>query len=37
MIFKGNVRNNSFFNNPEFIIDSVSDVNLDELIAQLEK
>jgi replication factor A1 len=37
MIFSGNVRKNNFFNNEEFIVDSVKDVNLDELIAQLEK
>ena len=37
MIFSGNVRKNNFFNNEEFIIDSVKEVNLDELIAQLEK
>jgi hypothetical protein len=37
MIFSGNVRKNNFFNNEEFIIDSVKEVNVDELIAQLEK
>jgi ssDNA-binding replication factor A large subunit len=37
MLFSGNVRKNNFFNNEEFIIDSVRDVNIDELIAQLEK
>ena len=37
MVFSGNVRKNSFFNNEEFIIDSVKEVNLDELIAKLEK
>lgn len=37
MVFSGNVRKNNFFNNEEFIIDSVKEVNLDELIAQLEK
>jgi hypothetical protein len=37
MFFSGNVRKNNFFNNEEFIIDSVKDVNLDELVAQLEK
>jgi replication factor A1 len=36
MIFSGNVRKNNFFNNEEFIVDSVSPINLDELIAQLE-
>lgn len=37
MFFSGNVRKNNFFNNEEFIIDSVRDVNVDDLIAQLEK
>jgi hypothetical protein len=37
MIFSGNVRKNNFFNNEEFIIDSLKEVNMDELIAQLEK
>ena len=35
MIFSGNVRNNKFFNNPEFIIDEVLEVDLDELIGNL--
>jgi len=35
--FKGNIRLNKFFNNPELIIDEVNDVNLDELIMKLEK
>jgi ssDNA-binding replication factor A large subunit len=37
MFFSGNVRKNNFFNNEEFIVDSVREVNLDELIAKLEK
>ncbi len=37
MIFSGNVRKNNFFNNEEFIVDSVKEVDLDELIAKLEK
>ena len=37
MFFSGNVRKNNFFNNEEFIVDSVKEVNLDDLIAQLEK
>lgn len=37
MIFSGNVRLNKFFNNPEFIIDNVSETDLDGLIASLEK
>jgi replication factor A1 len=36
MVFSGNVRRNSFFNNPELIIDGVSEVNLDELVNKLE-
>jgi len=36
LIFSGNVRLNKFFNNPEFNIDSVKEVNLDELIGKLE-
>lgn len=35
--FKGNVRMNSFFNTPEFIVEDISEVNLDEIIAKLEK
>ena len=37
MIFSGNVRINKFFNNPEFILDSVQEVDLDDLISFLEK
>ena len=37
MVFSGNVRNNKFFNRPEFIIDSAKEINLDELVASLEK
>ena len=36
MIFSGNVRNNAFFNTPEFIINDVSEVNIDEVIMRLE-
>lgn len=36
LIFSGNVRKNNFFNNEEFIVDSVKPLNLDELIVQLE-
>ncbi len=36
MIFSGNVRNNKFFNNNEFIVNDVAEVNLDELIGKLE-
>ena len=37
MIFSGDIRMNNFFNNPEFIVENVKDVNPDELIAVLEK
>lgn len=37
MVFLGNVRMNKFFNNPEFIINDVSELNLDELIDKLER
>jgi ssDNA-binding replication factor A large subunit len=36
LMFSGNVRKNNFFNNEEFIVDSVKPINLDELISQLE-
>ena len=36
MVFSGNVRINKFFNNPEFIVDGVKEVNMDELIEKLE-
>ena len=36
-IFSGNVRKNNFFNNEEFIIDDVKEVNLDELVSKFEK
>lgn len=35
-IFHGNVRMNSFFNEPEFIVNSVENMNIDELINNLE-
>jgi hypothetical protein len=37
MIFSGAVRLNKFFNNQEFIIDSVKQLNLDELLNNFEK
>ncbi len=37
MLFSGNIRNNKFFNNNEFIIDNIEEINLDSLIADLEK
>jgi hypothetical protein len=36
MIFGGNVRMNSYFNNPELIVDSIEEVDLDKEIANLE-
>ena len=37
MVFSGNIRMNKFFNNPEFIIDTIEQVDLDGLVKQLEK
>jgi len=37
MIFLGDIRMNTFFNNPEFVVESVKEVNHDDLIAELEK
>jgi replication factor A1 len=37
LFFLGNVRNNKFFNNMEFIIDEVKNIDLDEVITRLEK
>lgn len=37
LLFSGNVRNNKFFNTPEFVIDSVEEIDLDKLIERLEK
>ena len=37
MIFLGDIRLNKFFNNPEFVVESVKEANPDELIAVLEK
>ncbi len=37
MVFHGNVRNNRFFNTPEFIVNKVEQLNLDSLIENLEK
>ena len=36
MHFFGEIRNNKFFNNSEFIIDEIKEVNLDELMVKLE-
>jgi len=35
-ILSGNVRKNNFFNNEEFIVDSVKPVNFEELLIKLE-
>jgi hypothetical protein len=37
MVFSGNVRNNAFFNTPEFIVNDLKDVDVDFVIAGLEK
>ena len=36
MVFAGNVRNNSYFNRAEFIINEAKKVNVEELLAGLE-
>lgn len=36
-IFSGNIRKNKMFNNPEFFIDSIKEVNIEEIIEQLQK
>ncbi len=37
MFFSGDIRNNKFFNNLELIVDGIEEVDMDSLIAQLEK
>ena len=37
MLFRGNIRVNKFFNEPEIIVEKIEELNLDELIAKLEK
>ncbi len=37
MIFSGNVRTNSYFNNEELIVENMKDVELDNVIAEMEK
>jgi ssDNA-binding replication factor A large subunit len=37
MVFSGNVRQNAFFNNLEFIVEGVKEVDLDKVIGELEK
>ena len=36
-MFSGEIRMNSYFHTPELIVDSVSEVDLDSLIVELEK
>jgi hypothetical protein len=33
-IFSGNVKRNNFFNNEEFVVDSIEEINLDDLIGK---
>jgi ssDNA-binding replication factor A large subunit len=35
-LFSGNVRRNNFFNNEEFIVESVEEINLDKLILNMQ-
>jgi len=35
--FSGNVRKNSYFNNEEFVIDGIEELNLDLLISEMQK
>ena len=37
MIFTGNVRNNSYFNTPELIVEDVKEAHPDEIIRELEE
>jgi len=37
MVFSGEVRLNKYFNNPEFVVEKVRDLDHDEIIASLEK
>ena len=37
MVFVGNVRKNSYFNTPEFVIEKVEELDLDSLVSELEK
>ncbi len=37
MVFSGSIRVNKFFNEPEFILEEIKEVNLDELIQKLER
>ncbi len=37
MFFHGTVKNNKFFNNPELVIDTIEEIEVDNLLVQLEK
>ena len=37
MLFLGDVRRNKFFNNSEFVIDEIQEINHDTLISKLEE
>lgn len=37
MIFSGNVRTNSYFNNDELIIENIKEIELDNIISEMEK
>jgi hypothetical protein len=37
MFFSGDIRNNKFFNNLELVVDGIEEIDVDSLIAQLEK
>ncbi len=37
MVFSGNVRNNTFFNTPEFVVEDIKEADLDKIISELEK
>jgi replication factor A1 len=37
LVFSGTVRNNSYFNRPEFIVDRVQEINLDNIISSLDE
>lgn len=36
LVFSGNVRNNSYFNNIEFIVNDIQEIDINHLISQLE-
>ena len=37
MFFTGNIRNNAFFNTPEFIVEDVKEAQPEDIITELEK